>query len=121
MKLDQMVLKRLEELDNKVEEIGTKKTTTVYMDETFINSEMVHAWATSVMNILKKIFGEDSAHYQNFCRHYKNFNGYDYEFDNCKGVFKAAKEDYEGGYLFNLKSLITPKFWIVFWNKRRSF
>ncbi|MHC4196790.1 MAG: DUF4145 domain-containing protein, partial [Planctomycetota bacterium] len=31
------------------------------------------------------------------------------EFDRCKGVFKAAKSDYEGGYLFKIESLVSAE------------
>ena len=45
--------------------------------------------------------------YENFNKISKNFDYYSKQFDNAKSIFIAAKEDYEGGYLFNLDSLIS--------------
>jgi hypothetical protein len=71
-----------------------------------VDSETCHGWATSVLSLLQRAFGEDSAHYRLFSDHYAKFFGYVWEFEACRGVFRAAKEDYEGGYLFNVRSLI---------------
>jgi len=64
-------------------------------------------WATSAMGLLSRIFTEESAYYQNFQRHYSTNNGFylSTTFENCLGVFQAAKEDYESGYLFNVITL----------------
>ena len=71
-----------------------------------VNSEIFTEWATSVLGLLQRVFGEDSPHYKNFNEEYRRYHGYSSDFENCRGVFKAAKEDYEGGYLFNIRGLI---------------
>ena len=71
-----------------------------------VKDELVHKWSTGVLNLLQRAFGENSVHYINFQEKYKLFSGYDYQFINCRGIFLSAKEDYEGGYLFNYRSLI---------------
>jgi hypothetical protein len=46
---------------------------------------------------------KESVHYQNFVRFANRFTSYEAEFANCRAVFVAAREDYEGGYLFNVR------------------
>ena len=59
-------------------------------------------WATSCQNLIKAVFGEESPHYVNFAEGLKKCRGYDYEIDALRGVFQSAKEDFEGGYVFNV-------------------
>jgi len=65
---------------------------------------------TSTLGLFQRVFGENSIHYTNFNKHY-NDTGYLEEdrFYKCAGIFLAAWEDYKGGYLFNLKSLISAE------------
>lgn len=59
-------------------------------------------WATSVQNLILAIFGETSPHYTNFVAASKDCGGYDYEVNVLKGIFLSAKEDFEGGYVFDV-------------------
>lgn len=109
MRLDPLIKKRFEELEIKIKKVET---------ETFKNSfdivnykaENVHEWATSVLNILERTFGKNSEVFENFKNHYKEENkgtaGWKNKFCNLKAIFLAAKEDYFGGYLFNISSLV---------------
>jgi HEPN domain-containing protein len=45
-------------------------------------------------------------HYANLSKHYDKFVGSEYGFENCRSVFKAAREDYDGGYLFSVRALV---------------
>lgn len=72
------------------------------MDSTFF-----HQWATSSLSLIKRVFGEDSDHYVNFRKIYDDYSGYSYEFDKCAGILAAAVDDFQGGYLFTLRSLVT--------------
>ena len=71
-----------------------------------VNSEIFEEWATSVLGFLQRVFGDESPHYKNFYAQYRKFHGFSTEFENCRGIFQAAKEDFEGGYLFNIRGLI---------------
>ncbi|RDU98141.1 DUF4145 domain-containing protein [Trinickia dinghuensis] len=51
---------------------------------------------------LEAVFGEDSPHYKNFSEAYTRCNGYEISVLPLKAVFAAAKEDFEGGYVFNV-------------------
>lgn len=61
-------------------------------------------WNTSCLNLLNRVFGSDSVHFQEFSDALKMPTaGYIY---GALGVFKAAKDDYENGYLFDVRQLI---------------
>jgi hypothetical protein len=64
-------------------------------------------WATSVLNLLQLALGEKTAHYQNFQRLYSKFQWDPGELEQAKGIFGAAKADYEGGYVFSLESALS--------------
>ncbi len=66
-----------------------------------------YEWATSVLNLLQRAFGAGSAHLQNFQRIYDSFTGWESDVEAAKGVFRAAKADYDGGYIFNLETAIS--------------
>lgn len=68
------------------------------------NAETGHwkRWATSVQNLILAVFGEQSPHYQNFLQEFNDCSGYDYAVRTLFGVFQSAKDDFEGGYVFNV-------------------
>ena len=66
----------------------------------------VAGWATNVLSLFKRTFGKSDVHYQEFRRVFDAFVDWEDNFDNCVSVFQAAKEDYEGGYLFNITTLV---------------
>lgn len=72
-----------------------------------IEGEDFQRWATSAQNIIKIAFGNNSPHYENFSKAYEAFTGYAYEFENAKGVFSAAKNDFEGGFATTLEALVS--------------
>lgn len=102
MIIDELVKKRFDELEELASGIdyqgrgGSRE----------VRVEKFYEWATSVLNLLQRAFGEDSSHYQNFLEIYKGFTGRRSDFEICRGIFTAAKNDYAGGYLFNVRSLI---------------
>ena len=58
-------------------------------------------WATSAQSLIRAIFAEDSPHYRNFLNAFNSCNGYEFTVDGLHGVFLSAKDDFEGGYVFN--------------------
>jgi hypothetical protein len=64
-------------------------------------------WATSAQHIISVAFGESSPHYKNFSTAYENCSGIKHSVDALKGIFGAAKADYEGGYIFSMQALIS--------------
>jgi hypothetical protein len=49
------------------------------------------------------VFGRTSPHYENFVAAAARCSGYDYDVKTLRGVFLAAKADFEGGYVFNVE------------------
>ena len=45
----------------------------------------------------------DSPHYINFTKAMRRCSGSDHEVNALKGIFRSAKEDFEGGYVFNVE------------------
>lgn len=111
MKSDPVVSRRLEELSAKADAVSQQKKFDFTNDETGepyfkIPSGPFNEWATNVLNLLARAFGESSVHYEGFANHYRRFSGWESQFEDCRAIFRAAREDWEGGYLFNLRSLV---------------
>lgn len=104
--MDKLIDKRFIELDEVAGGILDAKGPSDVHGYYAVESAAVISWATSVLNLLHRVVGEDSAHFQQFQQRFKKFTQYESEFVQCMAVFQSAKEDYEGGYLFNMRSLI---------------
>ena len=96
---DKLIVQRLKELESK----ATQVTQT---PEGEYDPKLFHEWATNVLSLLLRVFGENSPQYQNFKGHYRAASSWYSSFEICRGVFLAAKEDYESGYLFTVRGLI---------------
>jgi hypothetical protein len=113
MRMDTLVKQRFEELEKKAEALlaGRKLDLRAPEGEEFykVDSAGFNAWGTSVLSLLQRVFREDSVHYEQFRKHFEagQVHGtYLGTFENCRAVLQAAREDYEGGYLFNVRGLI---------------
>ncbi len=60
-------------------------------------------WATSAQSLIRAVFGESSPHYANFLALYEKCHGSEEEVGSLKAVFASAKEDFDGGYVFNVE------------------
>ena len=69
---------------------------------TYVPAGNWEGWATSAQNLIKAVFGEDSPHYINFTETVKECAGGGDYVKGLQGLFKSAKEDFEGGYVFNV-------------------
>lgn len=72
----------------------------------YVPHPMTAGWGTSVLSLFRQAFGDSSVHTQNFQSSFTNFSGYLSSFETMHAIFLAAKEDYEGGYIFNLRGLV---------------
>jgi hypothetical protein len=72
-----------------------------------IDSETFQRWASSAMHLVASVFGEDSPHYRNLKTAYDQFRGYAYNLPPVRGVFLAAKSDYDGGFVFSLQASVS--------------
>ncbi|MBA2116665.1 DUF4145 domain-containing protein [Bremerella alba] len=64
-------------------------------------------WSASVELLLNQVFGENSPHVINFNK--TNLNHEYQDFEVRYPVFLAAKDDYENGYIFDVRSLVSAK------------
>lgn len=59
-------------------------------------------WATSVQSLIKAVFGDLSPHYVNFVNAFNKCSGYEHSVKVLQGIFLSAKENFEGGYVFDV-------------------
>lgn len=103
MNIDDRVIRRLNELAEQSTKIRIERDDYIQT----VNQQDWHEWATSVLSLFKGAFGPDSSHYQNFKKIYDGFDGMTWQKESAVGVFFAARADYGGGYMFNLRSMVS--------------
>lgn len=59
-------------------------------------------WATSAQSLILKVFGEGAPHYQNFLAQLNSCGGGSHDVNALYGIFLSAKDDFEGGYVFDV-------------------
>jgi Domain of unknown function (DUF4145) len=74
----------------------------------YIDDVLLLNWKVKVKHLLSKVCGKESQHFQQF---EKDEEGIGYTtnysiFKNLRAIFLAAKEDFEGGYLSSMKTLV---------------
>ena len=106
MTLSEQVSKRFRELEAQGLAIPVKHAARGEGNDT-VDPETFQRWASSAMHLLSSVFGEESPHYRNFASAYGKFRGYAYDVPPARGVFLAAKSDYDGGFLFSLQTAIS--------------
>jgi len=86
-----------------------KPYTDMFDNQTFeIESDGLLEWSVKARNLLSKACGQDSEHYRSFIDNEK-VQQFDKNYDILKrlrAVFLATKEDFDGGYLTSIRSLI---------------
>ncbi len=73
------------------------------MSSRFVPNGQWHQWATSAQNLIRAVFGESSPHYANFLSRYEKCGGSESSVAALHAVFMSAKEDFEGGYVFDVE------------------
>lgn len=120
MRLNQLVLKRFEELTRKGNAIQITTYQQTYSsnyltDETRsrsvrkIDRPAFFEWSTSALNLLHQVFGGSSVYYTRFLDSLDAFEDDVNAVFDCRAIFKAAREDYQGGYLFNMQALASAE------------
>ncbi len=107
MRIDEKIMKRLDELLEMGEQVlATRRSPgpNVIGDDR-VNSQIAYQWATSVQNLLARVFGLDSEHYKNFTKRVESHLTY-YPVFCAQGILKAAKDDYENEQLFEVRQLV---------------
>jgi hypothetical protein len=68
----------------------------------YVPNGLWHQWATSVQNLILAVIGQQSPHYLNFSKAYEKCSGSESQVSTLNGIFQSAKEDFLGGYVFDL-------------------
>jgi hypothetical protein len=113
MKVDRKIIDRFQHLiDFEAELMKTQKQgggQNMYNPPyNFVDYEMANQWGINCLHLLRRVFGEDSDHYSRFNEKFPDFpNGRNYyTIKQVLGILKAAKDDFESGYLFETRTLI---------------
>ena len=110
MQLNSLVSKRFRELSEKADAVLAAK----YIGEPartggrrveYVPFSEAAGWGTSVLSLFRQAFGESNVHTQHFQKTFDNFSGYLSSFKTLHALFAAAREDFEGGYIFSLQGL----------------
>lgn len=111
MRLDNLILKGFAELEKDTEELSTLRR--IKPEVTTLGGNPIYivpyaefkGWGIRILNLIKRGFGEDSVHFQEFTKIFSSSSGDLDKFEACRSIFLSAKKDYEGGYLFNVRAL----------------
>jgi len=107
MKVDQKIQARLEDLIQMGQRVLAARHDPgqyVIADDR-VDSQLAYQWATSVQNLLLRVFGQDSQHYENFTEQVRQSLTYSPTY-RAQGILKAAKDDYGNNQLFELRLII---------------
>ena len=96
--LNDKFLQRFEELQKESDSLPFEQDGRIR----YVRSGRWQKWATSCQSLIRAVFGEESPHYANFVEALKKCVGYAGQVHAVQGVFQSAKEDFEGGYVFNV-------------------
>jgi len=108
MEVDAKILGRLDELIALGERVlstrkGPRRLTTG--EDSWVERELANQWATNCQNVLRRVFGAERDHYQNFTKATRD--SITFTPAQCAmGMLRAAKDDYEHDYLFDVRRLI---------------
>lgn len=103
MDTNELISKRFQELEREMRAVRLLGSS----HEPYVDSDSFHRWATSALNLLERVLGENSAHARSFRRIFEEFSQKTTQLDSAQGIFKAAKADYDGGYVFDLEARVS--------------
>jgi hypothetical protein len=108
--LIQKLSERFDQLNKEINSIEVTKKTYQgdYGESVVIDDELLLVWNVKVKNLLVAACGEDSQHYKEFLKA-ETPSGFDSNYDvfkRMKAVFAASMEDYKGGFLTSVKTLV---------------
>jgi hypothetical protein len=109
--MDNVLKKRFSELSKQADEIeGSKKSEyDAYSERNRINVEpnIVLGWKVKTKNLIGNACGNDSQHFKEFEKEEIGWSSSTLNtFRRMRVVFEAAKEDFEGGYLTSVRTLV---------------
>ena len=60
-------------------------------------------WATSAENLIRAVYGEAAPHYKNYRKEYSECRGGESDLKSMFSIFRSAKADFDGGYVFDVE------------------
>jgi hypothetical protein len=104
MLIQEKISRRFEELET---QMGPMQVIKNGVGRSFYEAGAWRQWSTSALSLIQAAFGESSVQFTNFRTKYDICVGYTAEVDALKGIFRAAKADFDGGYLFSVEASIS--------------
>lgn len=105
MKPDERILQRLDELLTIGEKVLSSRQDEHGFVDDKVDTQLANQWATSTQSLLARTFGEQSSYFNNFLSATQKYVSYSPAVKGM-GILRAAKDDFEHGYLFNVRGLI---------------
>lgn len=105
------IMNELIDLGNKV--LSTRSPGKYWTDS--VNQGLASQWITSTQSLMDRVFGSNSVYFNNIKKLAGEYLGVN--FGSCTqilGILMAAKNDYEHGYLFDVKKLIEADIFVDF-------
>lgn len=109
--MNKVYQQRFQELAEQLRDIENTKTNS-YSEvlgghKNYVNNTLLLNWKVKVRNLLTKVCGEESQHFRQFEKsEYGSLSTNYQDLQNLKAVFLAAREDFEGGYLSSVRTLV---------------
>ena len=105
-----LIKRRFDKLEHQAETLISTKNARYLPQSGYdqVDQSLLINWIVKVKNVLVKACGIDSQHFMNFTQAEspKSFQGSYPRFEAMLAVFRAAKKDFEGGYLVSMRGLI---------------
>jgi hypothetical protein len=111
MALSEQISRRFQELANEAVAVPLTQSS---IGGDYADTEAFHRWASSAIHLIKAVFGEESPHYRNVSKAYGASVASAEDLATMRGVFLAARTDYDGGYLFTVEASISGEIFADF-------
>lgn len=98
--LNQKFQQRFEELDRSFSALPFRSGNGY---EDYVANGEWRGWATSAQSLIVAVFGENSSHTASFKTLHMRCNGRRSDLGGLGAIFRSAKADFEGGYVFNVE------------------
>jgi hypothetical protein len=116
MDIDKKIIEIINELITMGEKVvSTRKFGRYSGDSDRVDQGLASQWITRIQSLMQKIFGDNSVYYNNIKTLAGDYLTATYGSSNqILGILRAAKDDYEHGYLFDIKKLIEAEIFVDF-------
>lgn len=107
MNVDEKIVDRLDgllELGQRVR-VTRRSPSPGHITSDFVDVQLANQWLTSSLNLIQRVFGENSVHYQSLKKNFKDYPKWP-DIEQAYGVLLSAKDDIESNSLFEVKKLI---------------